>query len=399
MSRLVDEYLDTDDLVQTLSHLATVPTHVDPGFDTLIEPDHPRLVHYVQDVVRPELVARGYYDLLDVPRNNLVVRVGDGDPEGPCILIQNYTPAQHHNLMENPFSGKVGLATEFGLDEPCVFGQGVSQNKAHQAVMLAVLQLLRDADVQLRGALYWSVNNEGRSTHECTEAILAALPRKPDFCLMQLGMGMRASLGNRGRIDVNVKVTGKSGHSSAPQHALNVIEGTAMVLERLARMQWPEPDPVLGGRHAIIYKARYEPLLPHTIPSEAYLTVDRRMLPGDDPDEAVQQVRDAIGDLSPFGVEVSRGVMMKPAVTDAQDPWVQGLVKATREVADRELDLFFNVGAFDAGGTASVGIPTVSYGAKGGVFPLGPDFVPISAVVEEAKVIATLILDRMGPPA
>ncbi len=55
----------------------------------------------------------------------------------------NYTPAQHHNLMDGPFSGKIASAREFGSDEPAVFGQGVSQNKAHQAVMLAVLKALR----------------------------------------------------------------------------------------------------------------------------------------------------------------------------------------------------------------------------------------------------------------
>jgi hypothetical protein len=45
---------------------------------TLIEPDDPTLVRYVQGVVRLELVAIGAYDLLDVPRNNLVVRLGSG---------------------------------------------------------------------------------------------------------------------------------------------------------------------------------------------------------------------------------------------------------------------------------------------------------------------------------
>ena len=55
-------------LVDALSRLARVPTDVPLGFDTLMEPDDPKLVHYVQDVVRPELAAIGVYDLLDVPR-------------------------------------------------------------------------------------------------------------------------------------------------------------------------------------------------------------------------------------------------------------------------------------------------------------------------------------------
>src|SRR5687767_1043273 len=194
LDTFVQDGLDRAYLVQTLSQLARVPTDVPLGFQTLMEPDDPKLVHYVQQVLRPELVRLGLYDLLDVPRNNLVVRLGRGE-SGRSLLIQNYTPAQHHNLMEEPFSGKVASAAEYGSDEPAVFGQGVSQNKAHQAVMLAVLKLLVEGGVELRGRLYWAVNNEGRSSHACSEAIIGALDPKPSFGIIQLGTGLAISLG------------------------------------------------------------------------------------------------------------------------------------------------------------------------------------------------------------
>ncbi|MGI8687601.1 MAG: hypothetical protein ACR2M3_03385 [Thermomicrobiales bacterium] len=61
--------MDRRYLVETLSRLAHVPTGVPLGFETLMEPDDPKLMHYVQDIVRPELVSLGIYDLLDVPRS------------------------------------------------------------------------------------------------------------------------------------------------------------------------------------------------------------------------------------------------------------------------------------------------------------------------------------------
>ena len=70
--------LDRAYLVETLSRLARVPTDVPLGFETLMEPDDPKLVHYVQAVLRPELVRLGCYDLIDAPRNNLIVRLGSG---------------------------------------------------------------------------------------------------------------------------------------------------------------------------------------------------------------------------------------------------------------------------------------------------------------------------------
>lgn len=99
--------------------------------------------------------------------------------------------------MDDPFSGKVANARAYGADEPAVFGRGVSQNKAHQAVMLAVLKLLRESGVRLGGRLYWALNNEGRSSHACSQAILAALDQQPAFGLLQIGTGLAISLGNR----------------------------------------------------------------------------------------------------------------------------------------------------------------------------------------------------------
>jgi acetylornithine deacetylase/succinyl-diaminopimelate desuccinylase-like protein len=387
-------HVDGQYLVDVMSRLARVPTDVPLGFDTLIEPDDPKLVHYVQDVVRPELVRIGAYDLLDVPRNNLVVRLGTGRLNR-ALLIQNYTPAQHHNLMAEPFSGKVGNGAAFGCPEPVVFGQGVSQNKAHQAVMLAVLKMLIESGTPIEGTLYWAVNNEGRSSHECSEAIIAALAPKPSFGIIQIGTGLKISLGNRGRVDVNVHVRGRAAHSSTPQEGLSAIDAANEILNRLRRLTWPDRHPILGGRHAIVYKMRFEPVAPHTLPAEAFLTVDRRLLPGDDPETATEEVRGAIGDLRPYDVSVATGVLMWPALVDPASEWVAALQASHERVLGAEAETVYGQGTFDAGGPCKMGVPTVMYGATGGVFPTGADFVPISAAIAEAKVLAGLILAQL----
>ena len=391
---IVDRYLDRPYLVETLSRLATVPTDVPLGFETLMAPDDPKLVHYVQDVVRPELVALGVYDLLDVAGNNLVARIGSGETDR-VLLIQNYTAAQHHNLMDEPFSGKVGTAAAWGVDEPCVFGQGVSQNKAHQAVMLAVLKLLAESGANLRGRLFWAVNNEARSSHACSEAIIAALDRRPGFGIIQLGTGLKLSLGNRGRVDVRVHVRGIVSHSSRPDLGLSAIDGAAEVIRRLKGLTWPARHPILGGRHAVVYKVRYEPIAPHTLPSDAYLTIDRRLLPGDDPTAVPDEIRAAIGDLAPWSATVEGDVYMLPALVEADHPGVRALQAANRTVRGQEAETYHGLGTFDAGGPCALGVPTVMYGSSGGEFPVGVDFVPISGVETEARVLAHLILDQL----
>lgn len=389
-NRYVDVGLDRAYLIESLSQLARVPTNVPPGFQTLMEPDDPKLVHYVQDVLRPELVRLGAYDLIDAPRNNMIVRLGQGT-SGRVLLVQNYTPTQHHNHMPAPFSGRVANARGYGCDEPAVFGQGVSQNKAHQAVMLAVIKWLLESDTALRGRLYWAINNEGRSSHACSEAILAALPTPPEFCVLQMGTALALSLGNRGRVDVDVHVGGRAAHSSVPQEGLSAIDGAHAVIERLKTLSWPERHPLLGGRHAIVYKVQYEPQAPHTLPSDAYLSVDCRLLPGDDPDVVVEEVRAAIGDLAPYEVSVARGVFMLPALVDPEEPGVRALQEANEAIRGKPAAIEYGQGTFDAGGLCARGIPTIMFGASGEAGLLDTDFVPISAVEIEAKVLAYFI--------
>lgn len=391
----VDSTVDRSYLVETLSRLARVPTDVPLGYQTLMDPDDPKLVHYVQQVIRPELVRLGIYDLIDAPGNNLIARLGDGTTPR-SLLIMNYTPAQHHNLMDEPFSGRVASARQFGLEEPAVFGQGVSQNKAHQAVMLSVLKLLDEQGRSLRGTLYWAVNNEGRSSHACSDAILDTLESMPDFGIIQIGTGLRVSLGNRGRVDVLVHVRGKAVHSSEPEHGLSAIEGANEVINRLKNLKWSDRHPILGGRHAVVYRIRYEPLAPHTLPSDAYLSIDRRMLPGDDPTAAADEIRQLIGDMSPFEIEVHPDVFMRPALVDPHSTGVRHLLDAHASVVGEPPELVYGQGTFDAGGPCARGIPTVMYGASGGVGLLGPDFVPISAVETEARVLARMIISYLG---
>jgi acetylornithine deacetylase/succinyl-diaminopimelate desuccinylase-like protein len=392
---LIARHLDRGYLVETLSRLAKVPTEVPLGYETFIAPDDPKLVHYVQDVLRPEIRRLGYEDLIDAPLNNLVVRTGTGEID-TTLLIMNYTPAQHFNLMDDPFSGKVGSARDYGHDEDAVFGQGVSQCKAHQSVMLAVLKLLGESGTALRGRLYWGINNEGFSSHACSDAILGALDAKPNFGVIQVGTGLKLWLGNRGRVDVNVHVKGEATHSSSPEAGLSAIDGANEVLNRLKTLTWDDRHPLLGGRHAIAYKIRYEPVAPHTLPSDATIAIDRRMLPGDDPDEATDEIRRAIGDLAPYDVTVERGVFMLPALVDSDEIGVKALQAAHEAVCGEAVAIVYGGGAFDAGGPCAKGVPTVMYGVGGGDGLLGTDYVLISDVEREAEVLTRMIVEMLG---
>lgn len=379
--------LDVDELVELASAFIRVPTGVALGFETYRDPSDPMFERYVDDAVLPELATVDEVEVIDCQPFGFVARLGTGSP---VILVQSYTVSQHHQLMDDPYTPRVA--------DGRIWGRGVSQSKGHQAVMLAVLRGLRRGKVDLGGGtLLWSLNNEARSSHQCTEAILARLPVTPGFCVLQAPTGLRISLGNRGRVDVAVTVEGQPSHSSTPEAGASAIEGARRVMDRMSDLHWAAPNhPLLGNRQAIVYKMEFEPVAPHTLPGIARLTIDRRLLPGDDPSAAVEEVRDAIGDLPPYRISVDAGELMLPALVDPDEPDVERLASIMARIRPNADRTFYAPGTFDAGATSARGIPTVMFGARGGDWPLGSDYVAIEDLRAEALALGTFIVLTLG---
>jgi acetylornithine deacetylase/succinyl-diaminopimelate desuccinylase-like protein len=391
-----EEQLDEEYLIKTLVELLQADCSVDLGPDTMMDPDHPKLVHYVQEVIRPRLTEMGIYDVVDLPKNQIGVQLGSGDGD-TNLLIMAYTPVQHYNWMDDPFSGKIAIPDNSDIDEPCAWGQGASQNKAHFAAILTMLKAFAEADIELNGTLHFVANNEGFSSHECSRAAIPKLDPRPDFGIVLLGGENDVIIGNRGRVDVVVHVYGEATHSSTPDKGLNAIIGVNKVINRINDMDFTKTHSELGDQHAVPYQVTYDPVAPHTLPANGHIRIDRRLLPGDDIDEAVNEVRDAIGDLSPFEVEVDRGVAMEPSVVESDSPIVQELQSAIESLDGEQADEVYWSGAYDAGGPTNMGIPTVMWGRpEYNQSLLGDDYVTLRGVKEEAQILGRLTMNMLS---
>ena len=391
-----EKYLDNSYLVETLVKLLKIDCSIALGPETLMEPDDPKLVYYVQQILRPELRKIGVNAILDMPRNQFVVKMGTGETDAG-LLIMAYTPVQHFNWMKDPLSGKIAIPRSQGINEPCAFGQGASQNKAHFAAMLTLLKAFVEADVQLKGTLYFAGNSEGRSSHDCSREIIGNLDPKPKWGLILLGGRNRISVANRGRVDVLIHIKGKAAHSSQPEQGLNAIDGAVEVLNRIKKISFTKTHPKLGGQHAIPYQLIFDPVAPHTLPEYARVKIDRRLLPGDDADQATDEIRDAVGDMRPYEVRVEKDVVMLPSEVDPESPIVAALQKVVFSMDGREAELIYGKGSYDAGGPTSMGVPTVMWGRPdNNTELLGDDFVTLRGVEEEARILGRLIMDMLG---
>ena len=88
---------------------------------------------------------------------------------------------------------------------------------------------------------------------------------------------------------------------------------------------------------------------------------------------------------------VTQSVTMLPALVNPAHPGVQALTNAHQSIIGTPPRTYHGQGTYDAGGPCARGVPTVMYGAGGGVGLTGVDFVPIAMVEQEARVLTELI--------
>lgn len=387
--------VDATWLEEVLVELLRTPTQVPLG-ETEIQPGDPRIAEAVEKVVLPRIEELGPSEIRRHPQGDVAARFGPLGDDG--VLLQTYIVSQHANLMEDPHAGRIVDGRPYGFEGPCALGQGATQNKGPMSSALAAVRALPQEE--LHRPIWLTVNTEGKSSHDGSRRIIEELGVSTAFGIVAIGTDLRVSLGNRGRIDVEVRIAGSSCHSSQPWLGSNPIEGAADVIRALRSTPLPEAHPELGPASATPYQLACSPLAPHTIPSEVRMMVDRRLLPGEAPRGAADAIRVYLEDsLKDVELDVVPGEFMLPAVVDPASPVVRALLDGIEETTERFGQTFWSPNTFDAGYPCSRGIHTVMFGAGKRSFSgnglIGTDAVSIADCNIAAEAMA-YALRRLG---
>jgi acetylornithine deacetylase/succinyl-diaminopimelate desuccinylase-like protein len=214
-----------------------------------------------------------------------------------------------------------------------------------------------------------------------------------------------------GRIDLRITVEGKVSHSSFynPENSLNAIDGAYIVLNRLQKLMPFPPgpkDPIVGvGPKLIPIGIESYPKPPtfswglgsagHTRQGVVKIAFDRRILNGESVDDAVKQIENAIGDISPFRYKIERGAYHFPWNVPKDAPVVKAISNSYKQMLEKEAKPTYGTAAWDMGAVNRLGIPCVMYGAIGPFLdkpPIGchckEDLTVLNWVNDVAKVYA-----------
>lgn len=275
------------------------------------------------------------------PHDKRVIHL-DGHSDTVAPLVEQWQDKFGGAL--DPFAG---LHDEAGLDRDAlraelghlppdeewqhlVFGRGAADQLAGvvaQVVATKILLELRD-EGSLRGCTVRAVatvaeedNDGGGPRHLVRDVLPTAAPDQiPDVVILTEGTGdaVKGALGiyrgQRGRMQIEVVVTGRSCHGSMPQLGLNPLEyGSAIITEaahRHARGEGMGDHAVVGRGTRTASWARLDTPSDCAVPERFTFRFDRRLSVGETAVQAVAQINslDAVAAARAAGLTVEVGV-------------------------------------------------------------------------------------------
>jgi acetylornithine deacetylase/succinyl-diaminopimelate desuccinylase-like protein len=225
----------------------------------------------------------------------------------------------------DPFSGEVR--------DGRVWGRGAVDTKATLAVMLAILEdLWRDGRTPVPSLLVAAtVDEEVTATGA---PAFAAWVRRMDLPLDQLAVAEPTLCGpviaHKGGLRVGFTIHGKAAHSSQPHLGENaIVEAARVVLalqEEHERLAHARQDERLGPGTLVVTLVDGGTGT-NVVPSYCSLNTDRRLIPGETPEEAAAGIIAVARRhcLLPMDHEITLDI--GPFSQDPESPWIRQLVE------------------------------------------------------------------------
>lgn len=380
--------VDRDEIVALASRLIATPST--SGDERAIMDD---VVRWCQEAgLRCEVAA------LDPARPNVIVSVGD--PAAGATVVMN----GHLDTVpvSDPNDWRSGpYEPTLSGDGAKLYGRGASDMKSSVAVMLHVMQLLKDAP--LRGLLQTHVVSDEEvggkygTIYLLDEIEAGRLPR-PDYCLIGEKSDLKVRNAERGLLAITVTIHGRASHTAAARATgINAIVKAAKAILALDR-DIDRFHPAIG-KPVISINTIHAGVAHNVVPGECTFSIDRRLIPGETRESAIAEIvteLDAIAAEDPdfrYALDVDPENDYIPAnITPETSPLVQALQESIRDVTGQEPEYFVAwAGATDGRFYRLAGIDTVGYGPGGESAHGANEAVVVDDLVTQAKVYVETI--------
>ncbi|NLY21656.1 MAG: M20 family metallopeptidase [Tissierellia bacterium] len=253
---------------EILSNVISYPTVNPPG-------NEKELAEYLDGVLK-DLGFKSYVQDVSPGRANVIAEFGPEDAEESIMLSGHLdVVGVEDNWSTDPF--------ELTIKDNRYYGRGTCDMKGQVVAMIIAAKRLMDEKVPLkRKVMLGFVADEEIGTTGTQVMVNSGV--KPTYCVIGEPTEMDIDIAHRGVNHYGVTFTGRAGHASSPQSALNPIYPAAMFVLEIEKLQeelqkkehYILPSPTVTAdiiRGGVQWNA---------VPESCMVEVDRRTIPEED---------------------------------------------------------------------------------------------------------------------
>jgi acetylornithine deacetylase len=320
-------------------------------------------------------------------RDNIVARFDSPGARRTLLLEVHQDTVPADNMTVAPFAPVI----EGGR----LYGRGACDVKGGMAAMLAAFaRLVREKPKGAANVVLACSVDEEHTFLGVQELVKQGL--QVDFAVVAEPTGLDVVYAHKGAVRWHLTTPGRSCHSSRPDQGVNAVYRMGRVLvavERYAqRLQASRPDPLLGPPTLSVGRIEGGASV-NTVPDHCRIEIDRRLIPGEDPAAAPEQLRSFLAGEAgiDFPFTCTEPWMVCPALNPAGSEDLRRLLgKAIDAVQGSHAEHAVPYGT-DASTLAEHGIPAVVFGpgdiAKAHTCD---EWVPLDEVEQAAEILYQL---------
>ncbi|MGI8920766.1 MAG: M20 family metallopeptidase [Solirubrobacteraceae bacterium] len=343
-----------------------------------------RLISY--DTSRPEGLAqaagfvKGWLQSRDVDAN-------DHDHKGLPVITAEVGPAHGPSVIFHGHLDVVpGHREQFDprVEGDRLIGRGAYDMKgALAAMMCGVVDAAAQSRVRVRFLCVPDEESEDVESH-ATDALIRE-GYGGDFAITGEPTDMQIGVQAKGVLAMRILVGGTAAHSATPWLGDNAVLKAVDVFRVIESLPFTRQSSELFDRPSInLGRIRAGDAL-NMVPDSCVMDVDVRYLPGQEPEEILEQVAQ-IAD-----VEVTRTFVRAPAQVSRDDEFIQALGEAVRRTNAGEVMSVGRDGASDAVAFLQEGIPAVEFGPAGAGHHGPLEWVSISSLARYRRALGDFV--------
>ena len=318
-----------------------------------------------------------------------------GRPNVVGVLRGN---GEGRSLMWNAHTDTVGVE---GMDAPFeptrrngrLYGRGAQDMKGSLAAQLIAAQVLHDSDTTLAGDLVVAAVADEEHKSLGTEALVDRYDA--DGAIVTEPTDLQLVRAHKGFVWIDVQTHGRAAHGSRPAEGIDANMHMGRVLARLEELGHSlshQEEHALVGAPSLHAGQLRGGSAPSVYAAECRLRMERRTVPGESAEEALQEVQGILNALSEkddaFEAEAEIAFSREPLETPADASISTTVRESLSSVLDAEPPPDTGASFWtDAALLAEAGTETVVLGPKGAGLHTTEEWVDLTSVAQLTEVL------------